>query len=139
MSIRPVLSLISVFAMCGCASVASEGPGPDECTTGGPRAPKIKVVNINYMPDPMVVAPNSVCARPGDVLRFKLNGKPSEDVKVQSKVSGVVWLDGGGKNGSFYIVIPWNMNAETEQVFKYKVVYGTKVLDPEVRVKNNHN
>jgi hypothetical protein len=91
------------------------------------------------MPNPMKVAPKAVCARPGDVVQFKFNGNPGADLKVESKISGVVWLDGGGKIKWFYVVIPWAMDAGTEKVFKYNVVLGSKVLDPEVRVKNNYN
>ena len=89
----------------------------------------------------MNVVPPSICARPGDVLWFKFNGNPHVDLKVHSKVDGVDWLKNEGKQKWFYVLIPWDLDAQDEVVFEYEVILGEneKVLDPEVRVKNNYN
>jgi hypothetical protein len=152
MDIRVVLGLISAVALSGCAGAGADAGGwplvmhpepktpvPESCTTSGARAPAIKVVNINFQPDPMIAAPASICARPGDVLWFKFNGNPNADLKVESKDGSVDWLQGGGKQQWFYVLIPWDLEAEEELVFLYNVILGDKVLDPEVRVKNNYN
>ena len=108
------------------------------CPEGGERPPDIKVVNINYMATPIQVSPERVCARPGDVIWFKLNGKPNSDVVVEAKETGAPWLKGGGRQSWFYAVVPFDIDAPEAIPFYYKVTYKNKVLDPEVRVKNSY-
>ena len=150
MGTRVVVASVLALLLNGCAGVSDKmplvqldpsTPKDDACETSGARAPIIKHVTINFQPDPMKVVPDSICARPGDVLWFKFNGNPHADLKVESKTGDVVWLRNEGKQKWFYVLIPWDLEAKDERRFEYKVILGNneKVLDPEVRVKHNYD
>lgn len=143
------LVLLFPFILCGCAMTQQQIGEPDdvpsvteddpECKDSNEeRPPDLRVVNINYMATPIKVSRDPVCARPGDVIWFKFNGRPSADVIVEAKDSSHIWLNGAGRQSWFYVVVPSDIDAPDAKRFYYTVKYKNKVLDPEVRVKNHY-
>ena len=140
--------LMVLFFLCGCATTQQVSAPVDvpsvmeddpECKESNEeRPPDLRVVNINYMANPIKVSRDPVCARPGDVIWFKFNGRPNSDVIVEAKDSGDVWLNGAGRQSWFYVVVPPSIDAPGAEPFYYTVKYKNKVLDPEVRVKNSY-
>lgn len=141
MKTRLMLLLIAtlIFASCTVAPTvhrSSCSPGPK----GNPKE----------IPIPIVFTPSGItrpdkdridCARPGDVIRYMLNGPPDITVSVDSDDDAAPWLKGSGKifprerEGWFYVLVP--VGAE-EGDFKYEITAGTAVLDPEVRVRESY-
>jgi len=139
MKTRLVLLFIMAFVVSSCAAVPKVhktacDPGPK----GNPRE----------IPVPIVFTPNEItrpdknaidCARPGDVIRYMLNGPPDISVSVDSDDEAAPWLKGNGKifprerEGWFYVLVP--VGAE-EGDFKYEITAGSVVLDPVVRVRH---
>ena len=129
--------LISALVVASCAA----GPGVhktscDPWPTGNPKEIPIPIV---FTPN-KIVDPYTSCARPGDVLRFMLNGRPDVVVSVDSDDINAPWLKGSGKiftgakEGWFWVSVP--LDAE-EGEFKYTIKAGTIELDPAVRVRHN--
>lgn len=138
MKLRLTFVLLTAFVVASCAS----GPAVHKTTCDpGPRG------NPKEIPIPIVFTPNKIddprtaCARPGDVLRFMLNGRPDVVVKIYSDDPDAPWLRGsgkifpGGKEGWFWVSIP--LDAE-EGEFKYTITAGTIVLDPAVRIRHEY-
>ena len=156
MLMRPILLVISGAVLGGCMAHAQvptddthvkESP-EDVCLQSNEnRPPKIQVVNINYEGPEIKVSPPMVCARPGDVLKFQLNGSPKTLVTVEGKGVGDEWVSGGGNHQVFFVVVPFDFLPSAESYpeavkssFYTVTAYtedGTKILDPEVRVRHN--
>ena len=154
MLIRAIMLVISGAVLGGCMAHAQvptdDTPDltPDNCPQSNEnRPPKIQIVNINYEGPEIKVSPPMVCARPGDVLKFQLNGSPKTLVTVEGKGVGDEWVSGGGNNDSFFVVVPFDFLPSAESYPEavkssfYTVTAhteeGTKILDPEVRVRHN--
>jgi len=139
MTTRSMLLVIATLIVASCTVAptvhkSSCNPGPK----GNPKE----------IPIPIVFTPGDImrpdkdrmdCARPGDVIRFMLNGPPDITVSVESDDTAAPWLSGSGKvfprekDGWFYVVVP----VEAEQGdFKYEITAGSAVLDPVVRVRH---
>ena len=116
------------------------------CSPGPQGPPRLIPVNIIYTPD-KIVDPGMKCARPGDVLWFRLNGKPDKDASVEGKTANDIWIQGSGKifprqrEGWFFVPVPVDVipdNVEEED-FGYTIrVDGSPDLDPEVRIRHNY-
>lgn len=128
------VSLLLLIALSACVSLQSTKGCP-----GGPSGPpKLVPININYNSEKIVVAPPIACARPGDLLRFKLVGAANVPVAVNGKTPADVWVKGSGKNQWFYVIVPHDLlpDGVNYKTYKYKVsATGSPDLDPEVRIR----
>jgi hypothetical protein len=157
MFMRLTLALLSWLALVSCISHAettamtgADTVPPDSyCEqSASDRGPDVRVVNINYESDPIQVAPTPVCVRPGDVLKFQLNGHPDTEVSVEGKTISSAWISGAakGKHKAFFVLVPFDLLPDSvvdATNFSYYMVTAkseeeTKILDPEVRVKRNY-
>jgi hypothetical protein len=142
------MTFICWLAIGGCASHAAP---PDVRTDNGcsknaeSRPPTLRVVNINITgrpAEPIKVAPDPVCVRPGDVLWFKINGNRNK-VTVEGKEEFDAWIAGSSKLSWFYVVVPLDLLPESvedfERLYYYNVSHDDDVLDPEVRVRRDYH
>mgnify|MGYP001819082475 FL=1 len=150
MIIRLAVILVSGLLFSGCATSAETrtdpevGVDPHNCEEGDRHGPEVKQVNINYMTPDIVVQPMRICVQPGDVLKFKLNGNPHIEVRVEGK--GIVdeWINGdnSGKNQAFFVLVPDDLLPEQVEdpmrSYYYSVIIDGVDHDPEVRVKRNY-
>ncbi len=128
------VSLLLLMALSACVSQQST----KDCPTYPMGPPKVVLINIVYTPN-AIIYPSRACARPGDVLRFKLSGNPSVLVAVNGKTAPDAWIKGAGKNKWFYVVVPHDLQSDGayEKTYKYKVsAAGSPDLDPEVRIRS---
>lgn len=144
MNTRLILSLVFILAVSSCSTVGKRHTS--ECTPGPQGGPKEIPITIVYTPK-AIVDPQTRCARPGDVLRFQLRGKPDVLVSVESSEPGGEWLKGNGKiyksdkEGVFWVPVPLTaIPPETEEKdFKYTIkATGSPDLDPVVRVRHSY-
>ncbi len=129
------VSLLLLIALSACVSLQSTKGCP-----GGPGGPpKLVPININYNSERIVVAPPIACARPGDLLRFKLVGAANVPVAVNGKTAPDAWIKGTGKNKWFFVVVPHDLvtGRGAEKTYKYNIsAAGSPDLDPEVRIRS---
>ena len=134
MMIRLTVSLIFLMALSSCGSLQST----KDCPTFPAGPPKVVLINIVYTQN-AIIKPSSACARPGDVLRFKLSGNPNVQVAVNGKTAPDAWIKGTGKNKWFFVVVPHNQVTDpgAEEIYKYTIsAVGSPDLDPEVRIRS---
>ena len=134
MMIPRTVSLLLLVALSACASLQST----KSCPSWPSGPPKLVPININYNSNGIVVAPPKACARPGDVLRFKIFGAANVPVTVNGKAPADAWVKGSGKNKWFYVIVPHDLLPDDvdEKTYNYKVsATGSPDLDPEVRIR----
>ena len=139
MNTRLMLLVVATLIVASCAVAPRDHKS--SCNPGPKGNPK-------EIPIPIVFTPSEItrpdkdrmdCARPGDVIRFMLNGPPDITVSVDSDDEAAPWLKGSGKvfprerDGWFYVVVP--VGAEVGD-FKYEITAGSAGLDPVVRVRH---
>lgn len=150
MMMRLAVIFVSGLLFSGCATSAETQMDMDagldhhNCEEGDRQGPKVKQVNINYMTPDIVVEPGTICVQPGDVLKFKLNGNPNIEVRVEGKGVGDEWIkgDNNGKNQAFFVLVPDDLLPEQVEdpmrSYYYSVIIDGVDHDPEVRVKRNY-
>ncbi len=134
MMIRLTVSLMILMALSACANLQST----KNCPTFPMGPPKVVLINIVYTPN-AIIYPSRACARPGDVLRFKLSGNANVPVAVNGKTAPDAWIKGTGKNKWFFVVVPHDLvtGPGAEKTYKYKIsAAGSPDLDPEVRIRS---
>ena len=133
MLIRLPVAFFILIALSACDGVLQNKGCP--AYPSGP--PKVVMINIIYTPN-AIISPPRACARPGDVLRFKLSGNPNVQVAVQGKTAPDAWIKGTGKKEWFYVVVPYGVlpAGVDEKSYNYNVTAaGSPDLDPEVRIR----
>lgn len=144
MNIRLMLSLFLALVVSSCTTVGTIHRS--ECNPGPHGLPREIPITIVYTPNG-IVDPGTRCARPGDVLKFKLRGKPGVFVSVESSETGGEWLRGRGKmpekakEGVFWVPVPLTAipPESAGKDFKYTIkATGLDDLDPVVRVKHTY-
>ena len=143
MNTRMIVLVVFALAASACSTVGKQHR--TECTPGPNGPPKEIPITIVFTPKE-IIDPQTRCARPGDVLRFQLKGKPNILVSVDSSDPGGEWLKGSGKiydnhkKGVFWVSVPLTaLPPEVEEKdFKYDITAGTIVLDPVVRVRHSY-
>lgn len=142
MKTRLTLLFIATLIVTSCTAVptihkTSCDPGPK----GNPKEIPIPIVyTSSEITKPKKTTMN--CVRPGDVIRFMLNGRPGVEVSVDSDDTAAPWLKGRGKilprnsEGWFWVSIPLEA---TDGDFKYTIkATGLPDLDPIVRVRHSY-
>ena len=138
MIMRLTVSLICMLALSACTGFGVKSA--KECRGGPQGPPRLVPITIVFTPNKIIENPGQACARPGDMLWFKLRGPGSKLVTVEGKNVDDAWINGKGKNGWFFVfvrldVIPPEVD---EKVFEYKITAeGSLDLDPEVRVRHS--
>jgi hypothetical protein len=145
MTIRILMSLALMVSLSACESMAEPNAIDGEqyilaCDNLGSRGdPKKRPVNIHFQAGEITASPDPICARPGDLLQFNLNGTGVKRVSVVGKKFEDRWIFGAGKSGFFYVVVPYDLipeGSEVEKTFFYTIYVGDEKKDPEVRVRN---
>ena len=137
------LMLLPIATLIVASCTVAPAVHKSSCNPGPKGSPK-------EIPIPIVFTPSEItrpdkdridCARPGDLIRFMLNGPPDITVSVEGDVAVAPWLGGSGKifpgdrEGWFYVLVPLGTE---DGDFKYEIKAGSAVLDPEVRVRQSY-
>ena len=113
-----------------------------ECRKGPSGPPRL--INIDIKHDKKKIdKPGRACARPGDVLWFKVKEKKGDKrVSVEGKNAKSDWIVGGGRKAWFFVPVPFDIlddGDEDGELFEYSIfVEDGPDLDPEVRVRHNY-
>ena len=145
MKMRLAVIAITLSVLTGCTGFGVKFAGDTsavECRGGPSGEPKLVVINIRYDKE-KIDKPARACARPGDLLWFKVKSKKDDRrVSVEGKNTESNWISGGGKHAWFFVPVPYGIIDDGDddgELFRYSIlVEDGPDLDPEVRVRHNY-
>ena len=145
MTMRLALALLCALAMSACTTPGLQfsGDRSGTCDKGPDGATKLIVINIkkDKKKDKKISKPERACARPGDILWFKVKVKGDKTVEVKGKNLADEWIEGRSDKGWFFVTVPTDVIEEDDEDgedFEYSIfVDDFDDLDPEVRVRHS--
>ena len=145
MKVRAAICVLILAVLSGCTGFGVKfagGISAGECRGGPSGTPKLIVINIKH-DNEKITKPERACARPGDMLWFKVKNKKGDKlVSVEGKNTESEWIKGGGKQDWFFVPVPFDIiddDDEDGELFRYRImVEDGPDLDPEVRVRHSY-
>ena len=144
MKLTLTVAVVTSLALSGCTSFRTVD-GASSCKNtpfGDPVILKVDIKekrNANKKIDDV----SRVCARPGDLLQFKIKVK-GKNASVEGKEVEDEWIKGGTSNRKawFWVIVPEDVleEDEDEALFEYNIhLEDFDSLDPEVRIRRTYN
>jgi hypothetical protein len=143
MHLRIASVALCAIVVSGCSTLGLSIANTRTCDNVPAGPPKLIVINVREdRKNPgNIENPGRSCARPGDILWFKIK-ENNRNASVVDKDDPSEWLKGNSveKRPWFFVMVPHDVleEGEDEAIFEYEIsLDGFPDLDPEVRVRRS--